>query len=109
MDPVLGLEIAAAALAGWAAWLTLPRPPHREWERLFKVALSTQLWTAAQRDGGADAEVEARWLTQRLKGELLLVQGAGHYPHLECAEQVAPRLVAFIDGLASHRVAPRRA
>lgn len=57
----------------------------------------------------ADAEVEARWLAQRLKGELMLVQGAGHYPHLECAGQVAPRLIDFIDGLASHRVAPREA
>lgn len=57
----------------------------------------------------ADAEVEARWLAQRLRGELLLVQGAGHYPHLECAELVATRLLAFIDGLANHRVAPRGA
>lgn len=57
----------------------------------------------------ADAEAQARWLAQQLKAELMLVQGAGHYPHLECAEQVAPRLLAFIDGLASHRVAPRRA
>lgn len=57
----------------------------------------------------ADAEVEARWLAQRLKGELMLVQGAGHYPHLECAEQVAPRLLAFIDGLASHPIAAQGA
>jgi pimeloyl-ACP methyl ester carboxylesterase len=56
----------------------------------------------------ADAEVEPRWLAQRLRGELLLVQGAGHYPHLECAGQVSPRLLAFIDGLANPRsTAPR--
>ena len=61
MDAVLGLEAVAAALAAWAAWLTLPRPPQREWERVFKVALSTQLWAEAQAQGGTDAEIEARW------------------------------------------------
>jgi len=48
-----------------------------------------------------DAVAEARWLGRALGTEPLIVEGAGHYPHLEMPEQVAPRLLAFIGGLAS--------
>ncbi|MBL8348160.1 MAG: alpha/beta hydrolase [Rubrivivax sp.] len=47
-----------------------------------------------------DAAAEARWLGEALGTEPLLVEGAGHYPHLEMPEHVAPRLLAFIAGLA---------
>jgi hypothetical protein len=61
MDALTGLELAAAGLALWAAIQTLPRPPRRDWERLFKVALATQLWEAAQADGGDEGAITARW------------------------------------------------
>ncbi len=47
-----------------------------------------------------DAAAEARWLGQALGTEPLIVEGAGHYPHLEMPEQVVPRLLAFIAHLA---------
>jgi pimeloyl-ACP methyl ester carboxylesterase len=43
----------------------------------------------------ADAPAEARWIAERLHGELLLVPGAGHYPHVEDPQQVNPALAAF--------------
>ena len=46
-----------------------------------------------------DPVAEARWLAQALGTEPLIVEGAGHYPHLELSEQVAPRLLAFLSGL----------
>ena len=55
------LELAAAALAGWAAWLTVPRPPERDLERIFKVCLSTLLWAEAEAQGGGEAAVLERW------------------------------------------------
>ena len=46
-----------------------------------------------------DAAAEARWLTTQLNADSLIVEGAGHYPHTETPEQVAPRLLTFITGL----------
>ena len=46
-----------------------------------------------------DAAAEARWLGRALGTEPLIVDGAGHYPHLEMPERVAPRLLAFLSGL----------
>jgi pimeloyl-ACP methyl ester carboxylesterase len=46
-----------------------------------------------------DAAAEARWLASELHAESLIIDGAGHYPHTEMPERVAPRLLSFIDGL----------
>jgi pimeloyl-ACP methyl ester carboxylesterase len=42
-----------------------------------------------------DPAAEAREVASRLGGEALLVDGAGHYPHLERPELVAPSVVAI--------------
>lgn len=49
-----------------------------------------------------DPVAEARWVAGLLGTETLLVEGAGHYPHLEMPEQVAPALLAFLE-----RIQPR--
>jgi pimeloyl-ACP methyl ester carboxylesterase len=41
-------------------------------------------------------EAEATWLTQRLQGTLVMVEGAGHYPHAEMPMQVGPQIIAFL-------------
>ena len=41
LDAVLWALVSALAL--WAAWLSLPRPPELDWERLFKTTLVTLL------------------------------------------------------------------
>lgn len=43
-----------------------------------------------------DPAAEAKLLTDRLSGELLMVEGAGHYPATEMPEVVAPPLLAFM-------------
>src|SRR3954454_1731879 len=48
-----------------------------------------------------DAAAEGRWIAERLDGELLLVPGAGHYPHVEDPELVNPAVVAFIARVTS--------
>ena len=35
------VEVVALLLAIWATWLTIPRPPALDWERLFKTCLAT--------------------------------------------------------------------
>lgn len=47
-----------------------------------------------------DAVAEARWLSTRLGASSLTVEGAGHYPHTEMPERVAPPVLSFIAGLA---------
>ncbi len=46
-----------------------------------------------------DAPAEARWLAAQLRADSLIVEGAGHYPHTEMPEQVAPKLLSFISGV----------
>jgi len=46
-----------------------------------------------------DAAAEARWLGGQLGAEILFVEGAGHYPHTEMPDRVAPTLLSFIGNL----------
>ena len=46
-----------------------------------------------------DAVAEARWLETQLHAESLIVDGAGHYPHTEMPERVAPGILSFIASL----------
>ncbi len=43
-----------------------------------------------------DPAGEARWLAGALSAELMLVEGAGHYPHLERADEVGPAVLDFL-------------
>jgi pimeloyl-ACP methyl ester carboxylesterase len=42
-----------------------------------------------------DPVAEAKWIAGRLSAEVVLVEGAGHHPHVEFPEQVADAVVAF--------------
>lgn len=48
----------------------------------------------------ADPAAEARLVADRLSGEVLLVDGAGHYPQAEFPDVVAPRVAAFLRAAA---------
>jgi pimeloyl-ACP methyl ester carboxylesterase len=54
----------------------------------------------------ADAAAEARWLAGQLGAESLIVEGAGHYPHAEMADRLAPKLLVFIAKAQSRNVEP---
>ena len=43
--------------------------------------------------GGPDGE--AHYIGERLQGQVLMVEGAGHYPHTEMPEQVGPAILSF--------------
>jgi pimeloyl-ACP methyl ester carboxylesterase len=43
-----------------------------------------------------DPRAEAHWLAAALDADSLIVDGAGHYPHAEMPELVAPKLLSFI-------------
>lgn len=53
------VELTALGLAGWAALKSVPRPPPRDWERLFKVTLSTVLRGRIEAQEGSADDWEA--------------------------------------------------
>ena len=49
-----------------------------------------------------DAETEAQWLATQLQAKCLIIDCAGHYPHTEMPERVAPELLTFIAQVHGH-------
>jgi pimeloyl-ACP methyl ester carboxylesterase len=66
---------------------------------LDKTTVPTLVVMGTRDPDFTDAVEEARMLAGKLNAETMIVDGAGHYPHAEMADLVAPRIVTFIDGL----------
>ncbi|WP_246852695.1 alpha/beta fold hydrolase [Naasia sp. SYSU D00948] len=71
---------------------TTHEPAERALERVAAPALVVM--GSADRDW-KDPAAEAAWIGERLKAEVLVVEGAGHYPMVDSADQVNPAVVAF--------------
>lgn len=48
-----------------------------------------------------DPAAEARWVSERLSAELVLLDGAGHHPHVEFPGKIADAVAAFARKLAA--------
>ncbi len=69
---------------------------HREAEaRLGKVGVPSLVIMGTADVDWPDPEAEARWIVSRLGSELLLLEGAGHHPHVEYPAEVAQAVVGF--------------
>ncbi len=69
-------------------------------KRLSRVAGRPTLVVMGTKDPDfADAPAEAEWIRDQLDAELLLVQDAGHYPHVEFPDVVNPALARFCQGV----------
>ncbi|MBK8049989.1 MAG: alpha/beta hydrolase [Anaerolineales bacterium] len=44
-------------------------------------------------------ETEARWVAAQLRADYRMIEDAGHYPHAEMPDVVAPPLLAFLKGM----------
>jgi pimeloyl-ACP methyl ester carboxylesterase len=51
----------------------------------------------------ADPVAEAKWIAAQLGSELLLLDGTGHHPHVDCAPQIAEAVTAFAWNLSAAR------
>ena len=49
----------------------------------------------------SDPAGEANLVAQRLHGEVLIVEGAGHYPHAEMPTKVEPSIIRFLGGTSN--------
>ena len=69
---------------------------HAEAEsRLGQVAAPALVIMGTADPDWPDPAAEGRWVAQQLSAELVLLEGAGHHPHVEFPEQVADAVVAF--------------
>jgi pimeloyl-ACP methyl ester carboxylesterase len=50
----------------------------------------------------ADPRGEAAYIAGRLRAAVVMVPGAGHYPHAEYPEVVTPAILGFLRGAATH-------
>lgn len=65
-------------------------------ERLGQVTASSLVIMGTKDPDWPDPVAEARYIAGALHAELALIEGAGHYPHAEMPEQVAPIILAFL-------------
>ena len=73
---------------------------HRQAEaRLGKVAVPSLVIMGTGDVDWPDPESEARWIVSQLGSELLLLEGAGHHPHVEYPTEVAEAVAAFAEQL----------
>jgi pimeloyl-ACP methyl ester carboxylesterase len=49
-----------------------------------------------------DPRAEAGYVAERLSGTVLMIDGAGHYPHAEMPEKLTPALLRFLAESSSH-------
>ena len=73
-------------------------------ERLSRVTVPAFIVMGTADPDFKDATAEARFVAAQLHGRLQLVDGVGHYPHVEVPDQVNPGIVTFC-----REVAPRQA
>jgi Predicted hydrolases or acyltransferases (alpha/beta hydrolase superfamily) len=73
---------------------------HAEAEaRLDKVTVPALVIMGTGDVDWPDPAVEAKWVADRLSAELLMLDGAGHHPHVEYPEEIAEAVTAFTQKL----------
>ena len=96
------IKAATARPGAWRQLVATTRISHAPVEaRLHEVVAPTLVVMGSADPDFADPEAEARLVAERLRGEVLLVPGAGHYPHAQHAEVVGPAVVAFLHSVAA--------
>lgn len=82
----------------WQAFAKTTHTSHAPVEaRLSRVTVPTLVVMGDHDRDFSDPTGEARVVAERLKGEVLLVPGAGHYPQAEYPEIVTPAIVSFVE------------
>ncbi len=46
-----------------------------------------------------DPQAEAEWVAKKLKADLRMIEGSGHYPHTEMPEVTTPQVIEFLNAL----------
>jgi pimeloyl-ACP methyl ester carboxylesterase len=87
---------------GWAAFKATTRTSHEAAQaRLGDVHVPTLVVMGTKDSDFPDPAAEARFVAEATSGEVLLVEGAGHYPQAEMPDQVVPGLLALLGRAAA--------
>lgn len=68
-------------------------------ERLPRVNKPTLVLMGSKDPDFKKPVEEAKWVAEQLRGSYKMIEGAGHYPHAEMPEVVAPLIVSFAESL----------
>jgi pimeloyl-ACP methyl ester carboxylesterase len=83
----------------WGAFIATTHTSHAPVEaRLAEVNARTLVVMGDRDPDFPDPTAEAALIADRLGGRVLMVPGAGHYPHAEYPEIVAPAILDFLRG-----------
>lgn len=86
----------------WQAFVATTRTSHAPVEaRLPEVGAPTLVVMGTADPDFPDPTEEATLVAGRLGGEVVLVEGAGHYPQAERPDVVGPEVVRFVDKVAA--------
>lgn len=81
----------------WAAFRATTRTTHQPAEeRLHRVDTPTLVVMGTKDPDFPDPAAEARFAADALRGRVVLVDGAGHYPHVEFPEQAVPEILTLV-------------
>ena len=81
----------------WDAFRQTTQTSHAPAEaRLDEVRAPTLVVMGEKDPDFPDPAAEARWIADRLSGEVLMVPDAGHYPQAEFPQLVSPAVVRFV-------------
>ena len=87
----------------WRAFVATTRTSHAPVEARLGEIAARSLVVMGERDPDfADPRAEAAFIADRLTAAVVMVPGAGHYPHGEYPEIVTPAILRFIRGGATH-------
>ncbi len=75
-------------------------------QRLGRVKAPALVLMGTKDPDFKDPAAEARWVAEKVNAQMHMIEGAGHYPHAEMPEVVAPLVLAF---LAQHTSVPQSA
>jgi pimeloyl-ACP methyl ester carboxylesterase len=82
---------------GWAAFRATTRTSHAPAaERLASVRVPALVVMGTRDPDFPDPAAEARFVADALHGDVLLVEGAGHYPHAEMPDGVTPAVLELL-------------
>lgn len=68
--------------------------------RLSQVKAPALIVMGAKDPDFKPPEAEARWVADRISGQVVMLPEAGHYPHAEMPEKTAPEILRFLETIA---------
>ena len=68
-------------------------------ERLARVKAPTLVVMGSKDPDFKDPRAEAEWVAKHLNGRYEIVEGAGHYPHIEMPEVTGPLVLSFLQAM----------